>query len=421
MIANPPHKGDTSEPAERWLNRNVIGMTVTSFLSDLGHEMATSILPAFLAMLGAPPAALGAIEGIADATSSFVKLGTGWMSDRLGHRKAVTVGGYALTGASQAIFAFANGWGLVLLGRVVGWFGRGIKGPLRSAMMADSVPASVRGKAIGFHRAGDTLGAVVGPLLAVAFLPLLHARLGGDATRALRAIFLLTAIPGLGAAVVFALVVRENRRAPNHTLRFWAAIRSLPTRLRHALVGVGCFGFGDFSHTLMILAAIQLLTPSLGTVKASAAAGLLYVLHNIAYALAPFPVGALSDRLGRRPLLSVGYGLGAAVSLALGLMLVHGEAGWIPLALIFALGGIMLGIKETLEDAIVADLADIELRGTAYGVLGTVNGVGDLASSVLVGALWTMHPLWGFGYAAVAMALGALLIFRAGVRAAPGS
>jgi len=184
---------------------------------------------------------------------------------------------------------------------------------------------------------------------------------------------------------------------------------------------VGCFGFGDFSHTLMILAAIQLLTPSLGTVKASAAAGLLYVLHNIAYALAPFPVGALSDRLGRRHLLSVGYGLGAAVSLALGLMLVHGEAGWIPLALIFALGGIMLGIKETLEDAIVADLADIELRGTAYGVLGTVNGVGDLASSVLVGALWTMHPLWGFGYAAVAMALGALLIFRAGVRAAPGS
>ncbi len=411
-MTNPPPSVESSPPTARWLNRNVVGMTVTSFLSDLGHEMATSILPAFLAMIGAPPAALGAIEGIADATSSFVKIGTGWMSDRLGHRKAVTVGGYALTGASQAIFAFANGWGLVLFGRVVGWFGRGIKGPLRSAMMADSVPASVRGKAIGFHRAGDTLGAVVGPLLAVALLPLLHARLHEDTGRAFRTVFLLTAIPGLAAAVVFAFVVREQRRAPNRALRLWAAIQSMPTRLRRALVGVGCFGFGDFSHTLMILAAIQLLTPSLGTVKAAAAAGLLYVLHNIAYALAPFPVGAISDRVGRRPLLSAGYLLGGVVSLALGLMLARGSGGWAALAVVFALAGITLGIKDTLEDALVADFTQVELRGTAYGVLGTVNGLGDLASSVLVGALWTIHPLWGFGYAAAAMGVGAVLIFR---------
>lgn len=411
-MTDSPASVDSSEPTARWLNRNVVGMTATSFLSDLGHEMATSILPAFLAVLGAPPAALGAIEGIADATSSFVKLGTGWLSDRLGHRKAITVGGYALTGASQAIFAFASGWGLVLFGRVVGWFGRGIKGPLRSAMMADSVPPSVRGKAIGFHRAGDTLGAVVGPLLAVALLPLLHTRFHEDAGHAFRTVFLLTAIPGLAAAMVFALVVREQRRAPNRALRLWAAIQSMPTRLRRALVGVGCFGFGDFSHTLMILAAIQLLTPSLGTVKAAAAAGLLYVLHNIAYALAPFPIGAISDRVGRRPLLSAGYLLGAAVSLALGLMLARGSGGWAPLAAVFALAGITLGIKDTLEDALVADFTQAELRGTAYGVLGTVNGVGDLASSVLVGALWTLHPLWGFGYAAAAMGTGALLIFR---------
>jgi MFS family permease len=178
------------------------------------------------------------------------------------------------------------------------------------------------------------------------------------------------------------------------------------------MVGVGFFGFGDFSHTLMILAAIQLLTPALGTVKASAAAGLLYVLHNCAYALAPFPAGALSDRIGPRPLLSVGYLLGAAVSLAFGLMLTRAEGGWVALALVFALAGIMLGIKDTVEDAIVADFAEAELRGTAYGVLGTVNGIGDLVSSVVVGALWTIHPLWGFGYAATAMALGAVVIFR---------
>jgi len=279
-------------------------------------------------------------------------------------------------------------------------------------MMADSVPASVRGKAIGFHRAGDTLGAVVGPLLAVLLMPFLHARFAGDAGRAFRMVFLLTAIPGLGAAAVFALVVRERRRAPNHTLRFWAAMNSMSTRLRRAMVGVGLFGCGDFSHTLIILAAIQLLTPSLGTVKASAVAGLLYVLHNSAYALSPFPAGAMSDRIGRRPLLSVAYLLGAAVSVALGLMLTHHSGGWVPLAVVFALAGVMLGIKDTLEDAIVADFAEVELRGTAYGVLGTVNGIGDLVSSVLVGALWTIHPLWGFGYAAAAMALGAVVILR---------
>jgi len=408
----PPQDDAAPRQAERWLNRNVAGMALTSFLSDFGHEMATVVLPAFLAALGIPPIALGAIEGIADATSSFVKLGTGWWSDRLGHRKAITVAGYALTGASQAIFALANGWGIVLLGRVVGWFGRGIRGPLRDAMLADSVPPSARGKAFGFHRAGDTLGAVLGPLVAVALIPLLHAQFLGDATRPFRAVFLLTAIPGLASALVFALVVRERRRDPNHTLRFWAAIRSLPSRLRRAMVGVGIFGLGDFSHTLVILAAVQLLTPTMGTVKAASVAGLLYVLHNIAYALAPFPVGALSDRVGRRPLLAVGYLLGAAVSVALGFMLAHGQHGLIALAVVFALAGVMLGIEDTLEGAMVADFAQIEVRGTAYGVLGTVNGVGDLVSSLLVGALWTIHPLWGFGYAAVAMALGAALVLR---------
>ncbi len=411
-MTEPQMTAENNAPATRWLNRNVIGMTITSFLSDVGHEMATSILPAFFAILGLPPAALGAIEGIADATSSFVKLGTGWLSDRLGHRKAITVGGYALTGASQAIFALANGWGILLFGRVVGWFGRGVRGPLRNAMLADSVPPADRGKAIGFHRAGDTVGAVLGPLIAVALLPWLHARLGGDAGRAFRAVFLLTAIPGLASALVFALVVREHRRAPNKELRFWTAIRSMPPRLRRALVGVGIFGLGDFSHTLIILAAIQLLTPTLGTVKASAIAGLLYVLHNITYALAPFPVGALSDRIGRRALLSFGYVLGAAVSVTLGLLLARGHGTWIGLAAAFALGGIMLGIEDTLESALVADFAPPEVRGTAYGVLGTVNGIGDLVSSVVVGVLWTIHPLWGFGYAATAMTLGAIVIFR---------
>ena len=400
-------------PAAGWLNRNVLGMTVTSFLSDAGHEMATSILPAFLASLGLPPSALGLIEGVSDATASMVKLASGWFSDRLGHRKAITVGGYALTGASQAIFAFAMGWPVVLLGRVVGWFGRGVRGPLRDAMLADSVAPRHRGKAFGFHRAGDTVGAVVGPLLAVLIVSILHRSASADPSHVFRTVFLLTAVPGLLSALVFAIVVREQRRAPNHALRFWTTLRTLPARLRRALVGVGLFGIGDFSHTLLILAAIQLLTPHMGAVHAAGVAALLYVVHNITYALAPFPVGTLSDRWGRRGLLSMGYALGAVVSVALGALVAHGSAGIAWLVFIFGTAGVMQGVVDTLEGAMIADFVGIEIRGTAYGVLGTVNGVGDLASSAIVGLLWTLHPMWGFGYAATAMAAGAVLIQRA--------
>ena len=153
-----------------WLNRNVIGMGVTSFLSDASHEMATVVLPGFLAVIGAPPSALGIIEGVSDAVSSFVKLWGGWVSDRFGYRKWLATTGYFLTGISKSVFAFAMSWHLVFVGRVVGWFGRGFRGPIRDAILADSVEPVVRGKAFGFHRAMDSVGACIGPLLAIWFL-----------------------------------------------------------------------------------------------------------------------------------------------------------------------------------------------------------------------------------------------------------
>ena len=210
-ITDPKAKGDVSVPiATRWLNRNVVGMGLASLLSDWGHEMATVVLPAFLAVIGAPAAALGAIEGIADAVSSFVKLGAGWYSDRIGRRKGICVGGYFLTGISKAIFAFAAGWPLVLFGRTLGWFARGIRGPLRDAILAESVSTEDRGKAFGFHRAGDTLGAIIGPLCAVGLLALLQGQSAADPSAPFRTVFLLTLIPGVGSALAFGLRVRPK-------------------------------------------------------------------------------------------------------------------------------------------------------------------------------------------------------------------
>jgi MFS family permease len=389
-------------------------MGVTSLLSDWGHEMATAILPAFLAVLGVPAAALGAIEGIADAVSSFVKLGAGWYTDRIGHRKAICIGGYFLTGVSKAIFAFAYGWPLVLFGRTLGWFGRGVRGPLRDAILAESVSEAVRGKAFGFHRAGDTLGAIIGPLCAVVLLPVLQAHGPGDPSAPFRTVFLLTLIPGVGSALAFGFMVSERRRVPNHGVRLWATIRSLPHAYRRWLVGVGVFGIGDFAHTLLILAATQLLTPAYGVVAAAQMAALFYVVRNVFYAGASYPIGALSDRLGRLGILVLGYVIGALT--AAGLVAAFAFSWFHPVYLLglFCLAGIYIAAEDALEGAMTADLVPaVETRGIAYGVLGTVNGVGDLAASVIVGALWTaVSPAVAFAYAAAAMTVGAVVIAR---------
>jgi MFS family permease len=134
-------------------------MTGTSFLSDLGHEAQSTLLPTFMGALGLPPAALGAVEGVADAASSFVKLGAGWLSDRVGRRKPFVIVGYLATGVASGIIALATAFPLILAGKLFGWLGRGIRGPLRDAMLTDAIPERARGRAFGFHRLGDTLGA----------------------------------------------------------------------------------------------------------------------------------------------------------------------------------------------------------------------------------------------------------------------
>lgn len=404
----------------KWFSRNIIGFGVTSLFSDFCHEMATAVLPQFMQAIGASAAALGFIEGAADAASSFVKLGAGYHSDKIGHRKGWTVIGYALTAVCMPVLAFAFAWPLIFVARVLGWFGRGIRGPLRDAMMSENIAPQDRGKAFGFERAGDTTGAVIGPLAAFGLLTWASAHpaivqrvnswLPADAAShggAFRVIFLLTLIPGILSVLSLAFLTREKRRAPNHEMRFMTTLRAMPHEYRKFLLAVGLFGIADFAPTLMILRATQVLTPSMGLLDASRYAALLYLLRNVVYALASYPIGFWSDRFHRTHYLAVGYGV--AVVTFIGFAIALPSLWW--LIACFFLAGIFIAWEDTCERAAVRDYVHEGIAGTAYGVLGTVNGVGDFASSLIVGVLWTsVGASWGFIYAIVVAAAGTVLM-----------
>lgn len=387
-------------------------MTLTSLLSDMCYEMVLAILPGFLPVIHVSAAALGWIEGFSDAFSSFLKLGAGWYSDRIGKRKWVVALGYLFTGSGLSLFAFAKSWPMILAGRMVSWFGKGIRGSLRNAMLAESVPPEVRGKAFGFHRAGDTVGAILGPLCGVA---LLHVLPLNPPDAAFRTVFLLSLIPGLAAPVVFAIMVRDRGTGGQPGVSLWGAIRDLPRPYFRFLTGVGIFGMGDFSPTLLILAATTVLSGQYGPVRAAEIAALLYAVRNVIYALGSFPVGALADKYNKRTLLAGGYALGGLAAFAIALVFARGIVSVAVLAVVFVISGVFAAAQDTLEGAAPADIVpDAKKGGTVYGVLGAVNGVGDLIASAMVGTVWTLvSPVAAFIVAALLMLVGARVVATA--------
>jgi MFS family permease len=372
------------------------------------------VLPGFLAAVGISPAALGWIEGSADALSSFLKLWAGWYSDHIGQRKRIVVLGYFFTGTGMSLFTLATGWPMILFGRMVSWFGKGIRGSLRDAMLSESVPAEFRGRAFGFHRAGDTVGAIIGPLAGIL---LLHWLPTPTADYPFRVIFLASLIPGLGAPLAFALLVRDTGKGATR-IRLWTTLRELPKPFRRFVLAAGIFGLGDFSPTLLVMAAAMSLTPAHGKVAAASIAATLYLVRNAVEAVTAYPLGALSDRVRRNWLLAGGYLLAAAVSCFAGVMFWRPSLiGW---TAIFIAAGVFAACKETLESAIPAAMITEKTRGTAYGALGFVNGFGDLAASAMVGTLWAAtSPAVAFDVAAVLMILGSLMMGRAGIDASP--
>jgi len=382
-----------------WLNGTVLGVGLASLFSDLSHETATALLPAFLVAIGGSAAALGIIEGVSDAVSSFAKIGGGWWSDRMPRRKPLAVVGYIITSLAVGSFALAHNVWQVGISRMIGWFGRGMRTPARKALLAGAVSREYYGRAFGLERAMDETGGLLGAVAAALLVGFLS----------FRSIFLWTLVPGALAALAIALLVREKERATINKLSLAHSLRELPDKFRRFLFGVALFGAGDFAKSMLILLATLSLTPTLGTAKAASMALVLYILHKVFYMSCSYPTGHLGDHFDKRRLLAGSYALAAAM----GLLLMFAPMNLSFLVVVFVLSGIYAAGQDALEDSLTAELVDERQHGMAFGTLATVNGVGDFFSSVVVGLLWTQFsPATAFGYATLMFISGTMVIWR---------
>jgi MFS family permease len=384
----------TGTSAERWLRPGVAGIGAASLLSDLGHEVPTALLPSLLtSTLGAPASALGLVEGVADGLAGLARLGGGVLADDPARRRAVAVGGYSTTAVLSGLIGAAGAVWQVGVLRAGAWAARGLRVPARNAILADMVPPAVYGRAYGFERAMDNLGAIGGPLLAIALVAALGTR----------AAIAVSAIPGLLAAMAIVYAIRHAPRAVprDHSLR----LRVRPVlrgRLGRLMAGVAAFELGNVAATMLILRATELLRPGRSEDAATTAALGLYLAYNLAASLASVPAGRLGDRRG--PLLVLGLGAGlfgvAYAGFAVGPSEVAALAPW------FLAAGIGIGCVETAEHAAVAVLAPVHLRGSAFGLLAGVQSFGNLTASAVAGLLWTaFSPGLAFTYLVVWMGL----------------
>lgn len=384
----------------RWLNRGVAGIGVASFFSDVSHEVPTSLLPALLTTtLGAPAAALGTIEGIADGIAGAAKLAGGALADDPGRRRATAMGGYTATAILSALIGAAVAVWQVAILRSAAWLSRGLRTPSRNALLTDVVVPEAYGRAYGFERAMDNAGAIAGPLLALLLLSLVGVR---DA-------ILISVVPGLLAALAIFIAVRSARRLERHE-RPPLRIRIRPVlhgRLGRLLGAVTAFELGNAAATLLILRATNLLSPGHGHDSAVKLAVLLYAAYNAAAMLTSVPAGHTTDRRGATGVLVVGAL--AVLAAYVGFALAGTSVAL--LAVLFALAGIGKGAVETAQSAAVALLAPPDLLGSAFGALAAVQSFANLAASALAGALWTLvSPRVAFLYLAGWAAVSAVAL-----------
>lgn len=379
-------KADTSEDRDRRVPRNLWGVSVTSFLTDVSSEMITNLLPIFLTtVLGVRTSVIGLIEGVAESTASLLKVFSGWVSDRVERRKSLTVAGYALSAMSKVFYYFATSWGAVAGVRWAERVGKGVRTAPRDALIADSLADSRRGFAFGFHRAADTLGAVVGLLTALVVLLVVQTDGAGLTRSTFQTLVLISLIPaGLGVLVL----VVTTRDVPRATPELSAPVgfRGLGRPFLTFVTIVALFDLGNSSDAFLILRA-QERGVSITAILAMLAA------FNVVYAVVSVSAGSLSDRVDRRRIIIAGWLFYATIYVGFALVRTPTQT-W----LLFMAYGIYYGLTYGTAKAVVADLVPSHQRGMAYGTFNATLGILDLPASLIAGVLWQGVGTWsGFG------------------------
>ena len=382
-----------------WFTRGVGSIGLASFLADLGHEIPTSLLPSFLtATIGAPAAALGLIEGLADGFAGAARLAGGALSDDPRRRRTVALGGYGATAVLSAAIGLCSTVPQVAVLRGASWLARGIRVPARNALLADVVPAEAYGRAYGYERAMDNLGAVFGPVLALLLVSIVS----------VRAAILLSVIPGLLATLAILIAIRATPK-PKRQAHQPIRLRVRPVmqgQLGRLMTGVAAFELANVAATLLILRATELLAPEHGQDSATRLALVLYIGYNAAATLVSIPGGHLADRWNESRVLMGGVAcfVAAYVGFAFAGPAIAG------LALAFLGAGAGIGLVETSQHSAVAGLAPLGFRGSAFGLLAAVQSIGQLAASAVAGLLWTLASprvafLYLVGWGVVALVL----------------
>jgi MFS family permease len=392
-----------SEGNHQKLPRLVWMLGLVSLCMDLSSEMIHALLPVFLvSTLQSGPLAVGIIEGIAEGTASITKIFSGVLSDWFGRRKPLVVLGYGLAALTKPLFPIANSASWVLLARFADRIGKGIRGAPRDALLADATVPEQRGAAFGLRQALDTLGALLGPLVALWLMSVFASNI--------RAVFWVATIPAIIAVLALVFAVEEPTQHTTNKARAllpsWSSARTLGSPFWMAVFVGAVFTLARFSEAFLIVRAYDVGLSLNWTPLALA-------VMNVTYVASAYPAGRLSDRIGRHALLVVG----TFVLVAADAVLIAGSS--VTAVLIgTAIWGLHLGLTQGILAAWVADSAPAELRGTAFGIFYFVSGVTAIVSNLLAGALWTWRgPAFTFGVGAVFAVLGAVSLL--GVRARP--
>jgi MFS family permease len=379
----------------RSLDPNIRSLGWVSFFADLGSEIVYPLFPIFItSVLGAPAAVLGLIEGIAEATASITKYPFGQWSDYTGRRRVFAAFGYGLAGFGKLIVAVALVWPVALLGRFVDRLGKGMRGAPRDALIAASARDEDRGIAFGLHRAMDTMGAVLGPLVALLLI---------EVGVPLRWVFAVAVIPGLISVVVIVLFVREHRREPHHSA-FRLTLPKAPA-FRWLLLATLIFSVGNSSDMFILLKAQSVGAGVAGVI-------LLYVLYNVMYSGFSIPAGHLSDRVGQLPLVLGGFVVFAFVYAGFA-----AAQSWPYLIGLFAFYGVYIAATEGTSKALISRAIPAKEHGSALGMYYTASGLAAFAASSIGGLLWSAVGPWAtFTYGAACALLAAAVLGVARLR-----